>query len=323
MFKRRRHTNRRKDSRRSMLFEGLDQRQMLASLTGLDGCQVDLADGALDDQFLACCPGSNDQPQGCGEGEAVSPIPVPLPQPGDVVTGADIRPTEYDDGMVDGSELSEAPSEDDDDGDEATPINLPGPVPTETPEPGPDPFPHTAMVEDASQVALDHTGPGGNVALDHRGPGGNVALDHPGTGGNLALRDIPADILSANLQPAPDYEAMNAAERAVVEIVGRAIVDEDYRTVLFSDAIAAIAGYPVTESDQAALAEIPEESFGFFAANVEARLAEALDSGSVAASPEAQQQVLKQVVHAVWRDLNPGGLAYVLAYKIPMKHLRR
>jgi len=316
-----------------MLFEGLDQRQMLASLTGLEGCQVDLADGALEDQFLACCPGSKDLPQGSGTlqephntvemaEDVVDANPAGTVE---VPEGIEFRLAneDDDDGMVDGFELSEAPSDDDDDGDEATPINLPGPVPTEEPEPGPDPFPHTAMEEYSSQLALDHTGPGGNVALDHPGTGGNVALDHTGPGGNLALRDIPADIQSANLQPAPDYEAMNAAERAVVEIVGRAIVDEDYRTALFSDAIAAVAGYPVIDTDQAALAEMQKESFDFFASKVEACLDEAMTSNSEAASPEAQQQVLERVVHAVWRDLNPGGLAYVLAYKIPMKHLKR
>jgi len=110
-----------------------------------------------------------DGQDGAGEGEEVSPIPVPLPQPGDVITGADIRLVEEDDGMVDGSELSEASDEDDDDGEEATPINLPGPVPTiaEAPEPGPHPFPHTAMEEDDyNQVALDHPGTGGSVAQD-------------------------------------------------------------------------------------------------------------------------------------------------------------
>ena len=60
-----------------------------------------------------------------------------------------------------------------------------------------------------------------------------------------------------------------------------------------------------------------KEAFDFFSNEVDSRFGEAK-----AGLPEAEHQsLLAQVVHAVWRDLNPGSLTYVLAYKIPQKHL--
>jgi len=138
----------------------------------------------------------------------------------------------------------------------------------------------------------------------------------------LPAADLAPEIQGENLQPAPDYDAMTPAEEAVVEIVGRAIADEEYRETLLADARAAIAGYPVTEDDQFALDVMPEESFAFFASEVEARLGEDMADLLDGALSEEQQETLQHIVHAVWRDLNPGGLAYVLAYKIPNKHLK-
>lgn len=154
-------------------------------------------------------------------------------------------------------------------------------------------------------------------------PVSNQEPSQPGTGGNVALGDVTPDIQSENLQPAPDYEAMTPAERSIVEIISQAIADEEYRAALFSDATAAIAGHLVTDDDQTALGLMPEESFDFFASMVEARLGEAMAGDPEGALSEAQTEVLQHVVHAVWRDLNPGGLAYVLAYKIPNRHLKR
>ena len=103
---------------------------------------------------------------------------------------------------------------------------------------------------------------------------------------------------------------MNPSERAVVDVIGKAITDEAYRAALFADAREATAGYAVSDEDRAGLGEMTAEAFDFFATEVENRFAEA-----------AGQQTLAQVVHSVWRDLNPGGLVYVLTYKIPQKHL--
>ncbi|MBC8496874.1 MAG: hypothetical protein H8D37_04360, partial [Chloroflexi bacterium] len=196
------------------------------------------------------------------------------------------------------------------------------------------------------EPAMDEKGPGGGsgqvaatpINLPYT-PDADIALDHPGTGGNVAMPhdpnepppppDLqgqtelsPDDVkMGENLQPAPDYDEMVPSERSVVEIIGKAISDEEYRATLFSDARAAIAGYDVTDEDQTALGEMTADSFDFFAAEVEARFNQAMSAALESASVEAQQQVLGQVVHAVWRDLNPGGLAYILAHKIPQKHL--
>ncbi len=187
--------------------------------------------------------------------------------------------------------------EDDDYGEGAMVAEEPEPGPDpflrpgmgEAPEPGPDPFPQTAESPD----------PGGDP------PGPNVELS-------------PDDVKKGeSLQPAPDFEAMSETEQSVVEIIGKAIADDEYRTTLFEDARSAIAGYSVTDEDQTALGEMTKESFDFFAAEVEKRFSEAI--GGV---PEGtQQKLMQQVVHAVWRDLNPGGLAYILAHKIHQKHL--
>lgn len=207
-----------------------------------------------------------------------------------------------DDGLIKDPELSEASGNGDDGKDEATPINLPGPVAAVADEPdhGPSPFTQPA------QVAKDHPGTGGNVA-GHKEPGDPPPP--PDLRGQTALS--PDDVKAGeNLQPAPDYEDMNPSERAVVDVIGKAITDEAYRAALFADAREATAGYAVSDEDRAGLGEMTAEAFDFFAAEVENRFAEA-----------AGQQTLAQVVHSVWRDLNPGGLVYVLTYKIPQKHL--
>ena len=206
----------------------------------------------------------------------------------------------------------------------------------------PVPIPKPTMEEDdsGSYVALDHTGPGGNVvdepdhgpnpitqvALDHTGPGDNVAEnpdDPPPPPDLTSQRELtPDDVKQGEtLQPAPDFEDMNTSERSVVEIIGKAIADEEYRGTLLSDARSAVAGYTVTDDDQTALGEMTEEAFDFFAAEVEKRFSQAKETLSEELLSDAHQQLMQQVVHAVWRDLNPGGLAYVLAYKIPQKHL--
>lgn len=187
----------------------------------------------------------------------------------------------------------------DEDKDEATPINLPGPQPanedvaltpddvklSEEPEPGPDPY------RDTDHIA-------GHDHPDDPPP-------PPDLSGETALS--PDDV---KLEPAPDFKAMNESERAVVDVIEKAIADEEYRATLFADAQAATTNFAVTEGDQVGLNEMTPEAFEFFAAEVEARLAAA-----------GEEQEVAQVVHAVWRDLNPGGLVYVLTYKIPQYHL--
>ncbi len=232
--------------------------------------------------------------------------------------------------------------QDEEDKDEATPINLPGPQPanedvalspddvklSEEPEPGPDPFkdvsdlPIPVFNEDDGNVdvspipvPLPNPADGGNVASedDWEAPNANLAKggdphDPPPPPDLTGDRELSPD--DVKLEPAPDFEALNEGERAVVDVIGRAITDEEYRAALFTDAQAATSDHAVTEEDQAGLNEMTPEAFEFFSAEVEARL-----------SVAGEQQTLAQVVHAVWRDLNPGGLVYVLTYKIPQYHL--
>ena len=312
-----------------------------------------------DDLQFISGPSRDDLPDGTGileEPHETLEIAGGLKEPGpaseaEVPEGMEFQPAgdgtvdRNDPGIADPSELSENSGEgDEDDSKEATPINLPGPVPTQVahnpndPPPPPDMSGRPELSPDdvKAGVELDHTGPGGNVvdepdhgpnpitqaALDHTGPGGNVAEnpDVPPPPPDLTSQRelIPDDVKQAKtLQPAPDFEDMNTSERSVVEIISKAFADEGYRGTLLTDARSAIAGYTVAEDDQAALGEMTQEAFDFFAAEVEKRFGEA----AAGVNEGAQQKILQQVVHSVWRDLNPGGLAYVLAYKIPLKHL--
>ena len=240
------------------------------------------------------------------------------------------------------SDVTLAGSEDEKD--EATPINLPGPeaAVAQQPDPSPDPFdgvdvalsPDDVKKEDVSDlpipvfnevdgnvevspipVPLPNPGDTGNIASedDWESPNVNIAkggnpVDPPPPPDLTGERELSPD--DVKLEPAPDFEAMNEGERAVVDVIGKAIADEEYRAALFADTRAATSSHAVTEEDQTGLNEMTEESFNFFAAEVEARLAVA-----------GEQQTLAQVVHSVWRDLNPGGLVYVLTFKIPQYHL--
>ena len=285
-----------------------------------------------------------------------------------------------DDGLIKDPDLSETSGDkDDDDGKDATPINLPGPVAAVELSPDdvkvgggeqlgtlPIPIPQPTSEDDGGAYIEQQPDPSpdpkGELAKDHPGPGGMVE-DTPASDGNVAATPInipkpggdvsatpinipkpgddiaghkepgdpppppdlrgqtelsPDDVkLEDNLQPAPDFEAMNPSEQSVVEIISKAISNEEYRGILFADAREATAGYEVTDEDQSALGEMTEEAFNFFAAEVESRFVAA----TTGISEAAKQQVLTQVVHAVWRDLNPGSLVYVLTYKIPQKHL--
>ena len=264
-------------------------------------------EAAEDDEGMQLISGPNrdDLPDGTGileEPHETVAMADPLEERG-VVKQAEIP---------EGIEFELAQGDDDNEKDEATPINLPGPeaAVAEEPSHGPNPISHPA------QVAKDHPGPGGNVANDPMpdpDPGFRVAKggdphDPPPPPDRSGQPELSPD--DVKLEPAPNFEDMNPSERAVVDVIGKAITDEAYRAALFADARAAAAGYAVTAEDQAGLGEMTEESFNFFAAEVEARFAAA-----------AEQQTLAQVVHSVWRDLNPGGLVYVLTYKIPQKHL--
>jgi hypothetical protein len=46
----------------------------------------------------------------------------------------------------------------------------------------------------------------------------------------------------------------------LIELIGRAITDESFRETLYSDRDDAVKGYMLTESDKAALAELPRDA---------------------------------------------------------------
>jgi len=112
------------------------------------------------------------------------------------------------------------------------------------------------------------------------------------------------------------------SDEAVVEIISKALTDEDYRAQLFNDTEAAIGGYDVTEEERSALHEMKPDSFDFFANEVESRISKSMfGTPEIVPFEPENVRVMEEVVTAVWRDLNPGGLAYILAYKIPNKYV--
>ena len=259
-------------------------------------------------------PGEENAPGGPGSGD-VAATPINIPKPGGDVSATPINIPKP------GGDVS------------ATPINIPKPGGDVAgyDDPGdPPPPPDLSPGVDGNLPEEENapSGPGGGdvsaTPINIPKPGGNVA-GHKEPGDPPPPPDLrgdtelsPDDVkIDENLQPAPDFEDMNPSERSVVDIISKAISDEEYRGSLFADARTALAGYTVTDDDQSALGEMTVESFDFFAAEVEKRFGEAMTG----VSEGAQQQIMQQVVHAVWRDLNPGSLAYVLAYKIPNKHL--
>ncbi len=288
-----------------------------------------------------------DDPSGIRDQNEVSATPIPLPdppEPHDISVDPMLTP---DDVKMPATDTRGGPGQPGGDV-AATPINLPY-TPDDQPLPGqgdevqnlPVPLPGPSLSpDDVKMPATDTRGgpgqPGGDVAatpinLPYTPHDEDIAKDHPGPGGQVAqdpIVDPEPDFdrssqLSEspepgggpdgpNLEPAPDFEDMNTSEQAVVELISKAIAEEDFRQTLLNDTPSALSGYAVAEAEQAALGEMQAESFDFFAAEVEARL-----NNIENVTPQA----LQQVVHSVWRDLNPGSLAYVLAYKIPAKHL--
>jgi len=230
-----------------------------------------------------------DDPSGIRDQNEVSATPIPLPdppEPHDISVDPMLTP---DDVKMPATDTRGGPGQPGGDV-AATPINLP----------------YTPHDED---IAKDHPGPGGQVAQDP------IVDPEPDFDRSSQLSESPepgGGPDGPNLEPAPDFEDMNTSEQAVVELISKAIAEEDFRQTLLNDTPSALSGYAVAEAEQAALGEMQAESFDFFAAEVEARL-----NNIENVTPQA----LQQVVHSVWRDLNPGSLAYVLAYKIPAKHL--
>jgi hypothetical protein len=206
-----------------------------------------------------------------------------------------------------------------------TPINLPneanilGGTPgsdrMESPSHGPNPLTNTAGTNEG-QLASSAAGSDQSLSPDD--------VKQPGVEAAVSSRmEDPDDGPMPYPRPAEtNYEALEPSAQAVVDVIARAIGNQEYRGQLLSDARTALAGSEVSAEDQAALGEMKEEAFDFFAREVEARLNQAMPENSPSGIAGAvENATLKAVVQAVWRDLNPGSLAYVLATKIPQKHL--
>ena len=59
---------------------------------------------------------------------------------------------------------------------------------------------------------------------------------------------------------------------SVQEIIGRAVVDTEYRQLLFSDLDKAIVGYELDENERNALAGLKQEKFDLIAKELEERV---------------------------------------------------
>lgn len=64
------------------------------------------------------------------------------------------------------------------------------------------------------------------------------------------------------------------SQRELEAVIGRAIVDQEFRMELFADRAAALAGYELTEAEVAALRSVDAESLDACAFGVAQRLAQ-------------------------------------------------
>ncbi len=63
------------------------------------------------------------------------------------------------------------------------------------------------------------------------------------------------------------------SQRELEAVIGRAILDQEFRMALFANPTAALAGYELTEAEVAALRLVDAESLDAFAAQIEIHLA--------------------------------------------------
>lgn len=82
---------------------------------------------------------------------------------------------------------------------------------------------------------------------------------------------------------------------AVTRIIGRALVDPEYRTLLFDDPPAALAEYTLTAEETTALQNIASEQFALVEADLYERLALTAVSTEREPSALAQEIVAKKL----------------------------
>ena len=62
------------------------------------------------------------------------------------------------------------------------------------------------------------------------------------------------------------------SQKVVEEVIGKAVVDAEFRSQLFSNPEAALSGYDLTEEERASLSALEADVFEAFAAEVEERI---------------------------------------------------
>jgi hypothetical protein len=82
---------------------------------------------------------------------------------------------------------------------------------------------------------------------------------------------------------------------AVTRIIGRALVDPEYRTLLFDDPPAALAEYTLTAEETTALKNIAREQFALVEAELRERIALTIVSTEREPSALAQAVVAKKL----------------------------
>ena len=82
---------------------------------------------------------------------------------------------------------------------------------------------------------------------------------------------------------------------AVTQIIGRALMDPAYRTLLFEDAPAALAGYTLTAEETTALQNVSREQLALVEATLYERIALSVVSTQREPSAVAQEIVVKKL----------------------------
>jgi hypothetical protein len=75
------------------------------------------------------------------------------------------------------------------------------------------------------------------------------------------------------------------SQQALEAILGRCVIDDDYRTLLFAAPDQALAGYPLTREEQAALLAVDAETLDAFAARLGVHMARGGGKGCIGGLP--------------------------------------
>jgi hypothetical protein len=62
------------------------------------------------------------------------------------------------------------------------------------------------------------------------------------------------------------------SQDSVTQIIGRAVTDDEFRTLLFSDPTQALAGYDLTDEEVEALSNLKQEDLEDFSTKLDSRI---------------------------------------------------